>query len=74
MTELIAKLPTPKTAADYKSAIDLLLTEMQRLELQMQQDRTEIERLRAESEAITRHTDIVLDRLAGQIKALGSVA
>jgi hypothetical protein len=74
MTELIENLPAPKTVADYKAAIDLLLNEMQRLEAQMHQDREEIHRLRAESEAITRHTDMLLARLEEQIAALGKAA
>jgi hypothetical protein len=36
MTEPIATLPTPKTTADYKAVIDLLLNEMLRIEAQMQ--------------------------------------
>ncbi len=74
MTELMTALPTPQTTADYKATIDLLLREMLRLEAQMQQDRTEIERLRAESLAITRHTDAVLERLDKQIEVLHRVA
>jgi hypothetical protein len=74
MTERIAALPTPTNTADYKAVIDLLLNEMLRLEAQMQQDRTEIEYLRAESQAITKHTDAVLERLGEQIEALGRAA
>jgi hypothetical protein len=74
MTELIATLTAPKKPDDYKAAIDLLLNEIVRLEGQMQQDRAEIECLRAESQAITKHTDAVLARLSEQIEALGRAA
>ena len=74
MNELIAKLAAPKRPDDYKAAIDLLLNEIVRLEGQMKYDRAEIERLRAESNAITRHTDVVLGRLRQQIEALGRLA
>jgi len=74
MIELIATLPAPKKSDDYKAAIDLLLNEIVRLEGQMQQDRVEIECLRAESQAVTKHTDAVLARLGEQIEALGRAA
>jgi hypothetical protein len=72
MTDLTTTMP--KTAADYKTVINQLLDEMLRLEVQMQYDRVEIERLRAESQVITRHTDLLLDRLGKQLEALGSAA
>lgn len=74
MTELVAPPPTPKSAAEYRAAIDRLLAEMQQWEGRMEQDRREIERLRAKSQAITRHTDGVLERLDELIGALGKAA
>ena len=74
MTEFVATLPTPKTPADYKAALNRLLDEMTRLEAQMQQDRAEIERSRAQSQVISRHTDMVLERLDKQLAALALAA
>jgi hypothetical protein len=74
MTDLTAAQTTPKNAADYQAAIDLLLQEMLRLEAQMQIDRAEIERLRAASQAITRHTDAILEQLEKQVGTLRRVA
>jgi uncharacterized small protein (DUF1192 family) len=42
---------TPKADSEYESAIDHLLTEMNRLRERMADDQREIERLRAETRA-----------------------
>jgi hypothetical protein len=74
MTEFDAALPTPKTPADYKAALDRLLEEMAQLEAKMQQDRAEIELSRAASQVISRHTDTILERLDKQLEALARAA
>lgn len=49
MDESIVTPPTPKTAAEYKAAVDALLAEMARMDEQSRQTWAEIERLKAES-------------------------
>jgi hypothetical protein len=74
MTDLTVTEAKPKTAADYKSAIDHLVVGMLESEATTRQDRVEIERIRAESQVIARHTDAVLERLDKQLEALGRAA
>jgi uncharacterized protein YlxW (UPF0749 family) len=60
----------PETDAECEAAVDLLLDEMRRHQDQMQRNRLEIERLRAESQAIGRHTDSVLADLQRRLDLL----
>jgi hypothetical protein len=70
MDERLTSQPKPRTAAEYRAAIDLLLDEMKRLSVQMQQDQAEIDRLKAETRVIAAHTDGVLARIEAQMQAL----
>jgi hypothetical protein len=70
MDDNISLQPALKTAADYKAAIDGLLAEMKRLNALMQNDQTEIDRLKAETRLIAAHTDTVLTRLEAQVNSL----
>lgn len=70
MDELIAFDPAPRTVAEYKAAIDRLLQEMDSLNMRMQQDRAEIERLKAETRIISAHIDTTLDSIEKQVAAL----
>jgi uncharacterized small protein (DUF1192 family) len=59
MDELI-RVPPPRTASEYKAAIDELLGEVQRLNEQIRVDRVEFERLKAESRELKAQTREVL--------------
>ncbi len=73
MEERITSISVPKKTADYKAAIDLMLQEMDRIEARMQRDRTDIERLKAETEIIKAHANAVLDSLEKQLISLQKV-
>lgn len=52
MPEMILNQPTPQTKAEYEIALEQRLTEMKRLREQMNEDQEEIDRLKAETQAI----------------------
>lgn len=54
---------TPQNAADYEAAIERCLVEMSRLNEQMQQDRTEIERLKGETQLLKQETRALLSNM-----------
>jgi hypothetical protein len=70
MSESVFALPEPKTDAEYEAAIDLLLKEMLRHEEQMDRNRAEIERLKAETQVIADHTDTVISGIWKQLDSL----
>ena len=70
MSDMTFRQTAPATDAEYEAEFDLLLQEMTRLEPRMQADRADIERLRAESQVITAHTDAMLDQLDKQLAGL----
>lgn len=52
MQNTAVTLPEPRTEAEYQAAIDQMLTEMERLNRQMESDRKEIDRLKSETRAL----------------------
>lgn len=70
MDELFSTLPQPKTAADYKAALALLLKEIDHLNVQMEADHANIERIRAETRIIEARVDARLDRLKAELELL----
>jgi hypothetical protein len=60
MSDTVSAHSAPKTAAEYKAAIEDLLGEMQRLNDQMQGDQAVIERLKAETALIKTETRALL--------------
>jgi methyl-accepting chemotaxis protein len=60
MSDTVSAHSAPKTAAEYKAAIEDLLGEMQRLNEQMQSDQAVIERLKADSARIKAETRALL--------------
>ena len=56
-----------------KAALDSLLQEMRRHQERMERDRTEIERLKAETHVIAAHTESVLSSIKRQLDLLGAV-
>ena len=63
MNEILVTQAAPKTTAEYKAAIDVLLAEMQQINEKMTADQAAIDRLQAETRTIGVHTDSVLTQL-----------
>src|SRR5437899_8740266 len=68
--EPISVSPEPKTAAEYKAAIHLLLQEIRRFFSEMDQNQAEIERKRAEIELFSARSDAALQRLRTELELL----
>jgi len=73
MEERIASSPAPRTAAEYRAAIDELLAEMKRMNQQSDRTRAEIEQLKAESAAIRAETEVIKARLDRRLEALAKL-
>lgn len=69
MNETLAAQTAPKTTAECKAVIDLLLKEMRRINEKMAEDQAEIDRLKAETRIIGAHTDLALTQLEAQMTA-----
>ena len=52
MTEMTLNQASPKTELEYENAIELCLTEMRRTREQINNDQQDIDRLKAETQAI----------------------
>jgi type II secretory pathway component PulM len=63
MNEKVLSQPTLETDADYEAAIEQYLAEMRRLNEQMNNDRSDIERLKAETETLKTQTRALLATL-----------
>ena len=61
---------SPKTAAEYRAAIDAMTAEMQRMHERSEERWAEIERLKAESKVIRAQTDQTLDRIDARLNAI----
>ena len=70
MEELTAPPPSPKTAAEYKAAIDALLAEMNRMNERSEQTWAEIERLKAESAALQAENALLKASIDRRLEAL----
>jgi hypothetical protein len=63
MDELVPSQSEPRTAAEYQAALERLLIETDRIRKQMATDRSEIDRLRAESRTLRDETRAILANL-----------
>jgi len=70
MDEIITSTPPPKTAAEYKAAIDALLAEMNRMNERSEQTWAEIERLKAESAALQAENALLKASIDRRLEAL----
>ena len=70
MDETVIPKSTPKTAAEYRAAIDELLADMMHLNTRIQTDQSAIDLLKVETRQIAAHIEIVLSRLEAQMDAL----
>jgi hypothetical protein len=72
--EPLSVAPEPKTSAEYKAAIHMLLQEIRRLFSEMDQNRAEIERKRAEIEIFSARSDAALRRLRTELELLRAMS
>ena len=63
MPELTASPLSPQTAAEYENILSQIFIEINLLNQQMQPDRAEIERLKADSARLEAETQSILTRL-----------
>jgi len=70
----IAIHSTSQTDIDQDAVISQLFTEIQHLNEQMQQDQTDIDRLKAETRVISAHSERLLLQIEAQLDLLGKVA
>ncbi len=66
MSTTIAQ-PTPQTTADYEAAFERLMAEAESIHDQMGHDRTEIERLKAETNVIRDETRALLASMGAKL-------
>jgi peptidoglycan hydrolase CwlO-like protein len=60
LDDVLSSQFTPQTAAEYEAAMDQLLAEIQRLNQQMKEDQSAIDRLKTETETLKRETRALL--------------
>jgi hypothetical protein len=60
----------PQTPAEYRAAIDALIAQMWRMHARMDQNRLEIDRLKAETDAIAEDTERIKARLQSRLDDL----
>jgi uncharacterized protein YlxW (UPF0749 family) len=70
MEERISLPPQPKTAAEYRAAIQAILQEIRRLFAEMDRNQAEIDRMRTEIDAVGARTDTALQALQAQLEDL----
>jgi hypothetical protein len=70
MTDTTASLSTQQVEAEAESILAQTLDELQQIRANMQREQVEIDRLKAESQIITAHTDLLLSRLRTQLDKL----
>lgn len=70
MEEHITLSREPRTAAEYRAAVDAMIAEMWRMNERMDQNRVEIDRLREETEAIKAETEVIKARVQSRLDDL----
>ena len=70
MTDMTSSMSTPQVEAEAENILAQIIVELQQISANIQQEQVEIDRLKAESQIITAHTDTVLSRLRVQLSAL----
>jgi hypothetical protein len=62
--------PEPTTPPEYRAAIDAMIAEMWRIHARLDRNRQEIERLKAETDAIVEDTELIKARLQSRLDDL----
>jgi methyl-accepting chemotaxis protein len=69
--EMAETIPAaPKTAAEYRTAVDEMIAEMQRMNERSESTWAEIERLKAETETIKAETEVIKSRVQDRLDTL----
>jgi len=74
MADIISPHPGPQTDIETEAVLEQTLSEIRRLNGLIQQDQTEIDRIKAESSVITDRTDDVLSRIRLKLDVLERTA
>jgi hypothetical protein len=67
VSDTISPQPAPRTAAEYRTVINELLTEMEHINEQMRRDQAEIDRLAAETAVIKEETRALLAAMGAAV-------
>lgn len=67
MMESVSAQPAPQTAAEYEAAFERLMMEAEIINERMRQDRSEIERLKAETKVIQDETRTLLAGMGAKV-------
>lgn len=70
MEERITLSREPRTAAEYRAAVDAMIGEMKRMNERMDQNRVEIDRLREETKAIKADAEVIKARAQARLDDL----
>jgi uncharacterized coiled-coil DUF342 family protein len=62
--------PTPRTAAEYRAAVDAMIMDIRRMHERMDRNREEINRLREETNAIKAETEQIKARVRSRLDDL----
>lgn len=73
MSDVLSSQPAPRTAAEYKAVIAQLLAEMHRLNEQMRQDQTDIDRLKVETNVLKAETQRLKAEARAALARLGEM-
>ncbi len=73
MDETTSFTGTPRTAADYRVAINALMAEIRRMNEQSELTWSEIERLKAESVALQAENEVIKARIDRRLEALAGL-
>ena len=67
MTDIASAQPAPQTSAEYEAAFERLMAEVESINENMRRDRTEIERLKAETKIIRDETRTLLTGMGAKV-------
>jgi peptidoglycan hydrolase CwlO-like protein len=70
MDESISATPTPKTAAEYRAAVDAMVRDIRRMHARMDRNREEINQLKEETNAIKAETEQIKARVRSRLADL----
>ena len=73
MSNIAAAQPVPKTTAEYEAEFELLMAEADTIHEQMRRDRVDIERLKAETQAIAKETARLKNETRAMLTGMGVI-
>jgi predicted nucleic acid-binding Zn-ribbon protein len=73
MADLTVPSLVPRTEAEYEAAVAEMIAEMQRINMRIRQEQTEIERLQRESQQLKAETNAIKTRTEERLNALATM-